>query len=129
MEGVSIREYEPTTNQSVFQVRSSRLAKDSGKTKIVFRCRIRVQPASPSEDQGRSGPPRSRCPVRVYQSAGARLPGGGSTGRLGRCEKEGVDRGFSQPRAGVASPWPAGGGPREGLPGQAVGQGHPRGGL
>ena len=56
-----------------------------------------LQPASQPQDQGRPGPPRSRCPVRVHQSAGACLPAGGPTGRLGGHEKEGIGRGFQEP--------------------------------
>lgn len=57
------------------------------------------------------------------------LPTAGSAGHLGGCEEEGIGRGFPQSRTGVAAGRPARGGPRQGLQGQAVGQGNPRGGL
>src|SRR5436309_675477 len=65
----------------------------------------------------------------LRQRPGTCLPASGPTRRVGGLEKAGIDRGFQERGPGVATRGYSRGGSHQGLPGQAVGQGHAVGGL
>ena len=61
--------------------------------------------------EGSSHPDRD-AQFASHQPAGARLPAGGATGRVGGHEEEGIGRGFQERGAGMAAGGDARGGPR-----------------